>query len=295
MPQHNKEKDNKETLKRVALIPNWKTFGFEVFLFSLSLILGILSGYRLKKIFTFQKINYTQQISFWQFLIWFVVGTFFILSVVYFVKVKKSKQLFLEGIFLFTVAFGTFFFFSVWVSGYLALFLTFLLLGLWLKKHFLLSHNLLMIFAVSGIGAGVGLRIAPETVFLLLLLFSVYDYIAVYKTKHMVRIAETMIEDKAVLGLIVPQSFSDLRADLKKTRVRGRFLVLGAGDVVFPLIFSVSFLPANIYYAVIIGFFSALGLFADFLAFLSQKRKPLPALPLIAGFSAIGYLLIKLI
>jgi len=286
--------ENQEKITTTIFHP-WKVFGFEAFLFSLSLGLGILAGIRLREIFILQK-TYPRQISLWQFIVWFVLGTLFILLVVYFVKFEKEKKLFFKGIFLLAVVFGNIFFFSIWLPDYASFFLVLALLFFWLKKRFLITHNLLMIFAISGIGAGVGLRLVPETVLLLFLIFSIYDYIAVYKTKHMVKMAKTMIEDRAILGIVIPQSFSGFNANLEKVKPGGRFLILGAGDIVFPLIFAVSFLYQSVFYALIIALFSLLGLLSDFLVFIFQKkRSPMPALPLIAFFSAIGYLLIKVI
>jgi len=73
-------------------------------------------------------------------------------------------------------------------------------------------------------------------------------------------------------------------------------LVLGGGDIIFPLILCSSLIPQGIANSLIVGLFALVGLFVSFLFFIGQKtRKPIPALPPIALFSIIGYLITKVI
>lgn len=108
--------------------------------------------------------------------------------------------------------------------------------------------------------------------------------------------AKEMIEAGVILALIVPQKISDFKADLKEVRPGGRFLILGGGDMVFPLILTVSLIPEGILNSSLVAFFALLGLFLSFWIFTSQKvRQPIPALPPIALFSIIGFLVTRLI
>jgi len=70
-------------------------------------------------------------------------------------------------------------------------------------------------------------------------------------------------------------------------------VVLGGGDMLFPLIFAVSIIPFSLASSMIVAGFSVLGLLSGFLYFLFQnkKRAPIPALPPIALFSILGYLI----
>lgn len=112
----------------------------------------------------------------------------------------------------------------------------------------------------------------------------------------MVKMAKEMLQHKAIVGFIIPQKLSDFSTQLKKVKVGGKFLILGGGDIVFPLILAVSLIPQSTLHALIIAFFSVIGLFAGFLIFISQKtRAPMPALPPIALFSILGYLLTKVL
>jgi len=279
----------------VSLSHPWQAFAFEVFLFSLSLGLGILAGLRLNEIFKI--LNFSpEKISAWQFLIYFFLATLFLLLVIYFLKFKKGKEIFLRVIFLSAIVIGNFFFFGLWLPGVPALLITAVLVFLLLKASSLLVHNLALIFAVAGVGAGLGLRLQPEIVVLLLIVFSVYDYIAVYKTKHMIKMAKEMMAQKSILGIIIPQKISDFSVQLKEVKAGGKLLVLGAGDIIFPLILSCSLIPQGVLNSLIVALFSLFGLLAGFLFFISQKiRQPMPALPPIAFFSIIGYLITKIL
>jgi len=285
-----------ENKKEMSVLAHpWRTFVFEIFLFSLSLALGILASIRLNEIFKSLEVT-PSRITIWQFIVYFILVTLLLVLVVYFLKFRKGKKIFFKGMFLFTVAFGNLLFFGLWLPGILSFGLVILLIILLLKINSLVIHNLVLIFAIAGVGASLGLRLKPEMVILLLLIFSVYDYIAVYKTKHMVKIAKEMVTQKAILGIVIPQEISELQTRIKKVKPGGRFLVLGAGDIIFPLILSSSLVPQSISNSLIVALFSLIGLFFGFLIFISKKiRQPMPALPPIALFSIIGYLITKII
>ena len=288
------QNQSKEEIGTLFLHP-WRIFGFEVFLFSLSLILGILAGLRLEEIFVAQNIS-PQPISPWQFLFYFFLATVFLLFIIYFFKFKKGKGLILKLLFLLAIGFGDIFFFSLFLPDILNFLIVSILIFFLIKKPFLIVHNLAVVFAVAGVGAGLGIRLTPDMVILLLLIFSIYDFIAVYKTKHMVKMAKEMVKGQAILGFVIPQKISDFPTHLKEVKPGGKFLILGAGDIVFPLILAVSLIPQGILNSLIVALFSLVGLFAGFLIFISKKtRQPMPALPPIALFSIIGYLATRII
>ncbi|MCZ2845672.1 MAG: presenilin family intramembrane aspartyl protease, partial [Candidatus Bathyarchaeota archaeon] len=119
-----------------------------------------------------------------------------------------------------------------------------------------------------------------------------YDFIAVYKTKHMVKMAKSMIESRAILGIVIPKKFIDFKKRLQDVEIGGDkkdCLILGSGDIIFPLILSASLLPQGIVKSGIILIFSIVGLFFGFILFLKLGKKPMPALPPLALSSIIGY------
>lgn len=112
----------------------------------------------------------------------------------------------------------------------------------------------------------------------------------------MIKMAKAMIESRAILGLVIPPDIFGFGEGLEKIHPGGKFLILGGGDVVFPLLFCVSLIPFGILNSLIVAFFSLVGLFVSFYFFIQQKaRQPIPALPPIALFSIIGYLLTLII
>lgn len=265
----------------------------EIIFFSLVLALGILAAQKLS-LFLERREIVLQPISFFQFLILFFLATLFIFLLSKFISSKKRGPLF-RILFVIISAWGGIIFLSLWIYDF-SLILIAILIYLWFKKGNILIHDLLVIFGICGIAPVLGLKLEPKVVIFLLILFSIYDFIAVYKTKHMVKMAKALIEERAILGLIFPPKFSDFFASLKEVRPGGRFLVLGGGDLAFPLLFCSSLIPEGILISLVVGFFSLIGLSVSFLIFIFQKvRAPIPALPPIAFFSIVGYLLAKIL
>lgn len=288
--------ENSETKEQaeVTSVPiqfPWRIFAIEAFLFSLTLGLGIATAFRINQIVEIQKIA-LPQISFWRFLIAFFLATLFIFLITHFLKFKKEKGTIFKIIFVLAVTFGGLLFLEVWLPQPLPLIIVITLIFCWWRKPSILNQDLLIILGIAGIGSTLGLALQPLTVAALLIIFSIYDYIAVYKTKHMIKMAKEMIEQKAILALVVPPSVSGLQASLGEIKPGGKLLILGGGDIVFPLLFCASLIPAGILNSIIVAFFSLIGLFAGFYFFVNQRiRQPIPALPPIALFSIIGYLI----
>lgn len=157
-------------------------------------------------------------------------------------------------------------------------------------------ENLLMIFTMAGLGAIFGLSLTPITVVLILVAFSFYDIIAVYKTGHMVKMAEAMIKSRAIFGLIIPRTYSDFTQSMRAVQPGEHFMILGSGDVILPLVLSASLVRVSLPQTIVVAIFSALGFVLTGLIFANQEvRRPMAALPPIATLSIIGYLLGSLI
>jgi presenilin-like A22 family membrane protease len=157
-------------------------------------------------------------------------------------------------------------------------------------------QNVAMILTIGGIGAVLGISFVPTTVLIILVLFSFYDIIAVYKTGHMIKLAESMIRSRAIFGFIIPDSVRGLKTQVSDVAPGEQFMILGSGDVIFPLLLSASLVRISIVQALAVSIFSALGLLLMFILFSTQKvRRPMAALPPIAGMSILGYLLVSLL
>ena len=160
------------------------------------------------------------------------------------------------------------------------------------RKKIVFIHNIGIILAMAGIGGVLGLSLTPISVVVLLLILSFYDIIAVYKTKHMVKIAEEMIKSRAISGIVLPQNIKGWTENLARVQPGGEFMILGSGDLIMPLILITSVIGIHgLASGLIVLLFSLLGLSLTYYLFVTQrKRKPMAALPPIAVMSIIGYL-----
>jgi len=263
----------------------------EIVIFCVVLFLGLFSAIEAKKIITQENIEISK-IGFEGFLSYFIIATLIILLIIYIPKIKKYQAKIYKFFFIFSSLFGALTVLSVFLPDIFSIPLIVLLFILWLKLRNVLIHDILIILALAGLGYFFGLAIEPKTVILLLLVLSFYDFIAVYKTKHMLKMASSMLKSGAIMGIIIPQKLKDFTAGTNQIRPGGKFMVLGGGDIIFPLIFSVSMLDKGFFPALIVAIFSMLGLTASLIIFMLQKeKKPIPALPPIALFSIIGYIL----
>ncbi len=185
---------------------------------------------------------------------------------------------------------------GIWFSDVISTSITVLFLILFWSWSNIFTQDLTMILTFSGIGAIIGLSLEPITAAFLLVILSFYDIIAVYKTKHMVKLAESMIRAKAIFGFIVPSTFKHLKEPISNVRPGGEFMILGSGDVILPLLLSASLVRFSLLQAVITSIFSVAGLFLMHLIFNNQKvRRPMAALPPIAAVSIVGYLVSLLV
>lgn len=138
---------------------------------------------------------------------------------------------------------------------------------------------------------------------LLLIGISVYDAIAVWKSKHMIKLAEVQTESGVFAGLSIPYSNKKIEFRLPKKLKSGKgekiaTAVLGGGDIAFPLLFTavtVKFLvdtyhimPVSAFlYSTIISILTTIAL--GLLLFKSEKGKFYPAMPFITAGCFIGY------
>lgn len=89
---------------------------------------------------------------------------------------------------------------------------------------------------------GISLTIFP--VILLLVLLAVYDAISVYRTKHMIDLAEGVIETKSPILVVVPKSvrysYRKEGVDIQKEKSERGAFIMGMGDLIMPSILVVS-------------------------------------------------------
>ena len=97
----------------------------------------------------------------------------------------------------------------------------------------------------AGVSALIGISLSVIPVIVLLLLLAIYDAISVYKTKHMITMAEGIMDLKLPILFVIPKhsNYSFLKEDFKPGETREAFF-MGLGDAVMPTLLVVS---ANVF------------------------------------------------
>jgi len=267
----------------------WKIFLIEGGLFLITSILTIISAFLLNKLVIANEI-YLPKISWQDFAFSFLLVTFFVLLFVFYKKAGKFKEIIYKGIFILTVFWGGMTVLDLFMQVFLAILIMGILIFLWLEKPMIWVHDTLMVLGLAGAASFFGLGFEPSVVVILLVIFSAYDFIAVYKTKHMVLMAKDMVDKRVILGFIIPKEIKYFKERLATVKPGGNFMILGGGDVVFPNLLAAAMIPQGFLQALIIVVFSLFGSLFSYYLFTNQKDKePIPALPPVALFAIIGY------
>ena len=168
------------------------------------------------------------------------------------------------------------------------------------------------ILICAGISALFGISMTTLPTLILLVILAVYDALSVYKTRHMVTLAEGVINIKAPLLFVVPKSRGySFRNDKMesgekmepgenqgKDKGRGAYF-LGLGDAIIPtiLVVSANWSVPNAPYLLGLGLNAPalgamLGTYLGFAALLTTSRdKPQAGLPFLNGGTVLGFLI----
>lgn len=157
------------------------------------------------------------------------------------------------------------------------------------------------------VGAGAiaifGISLGILLVLVLLIGLAIYDVISVYKTKHMIDLADTVMDLKLPVLLVVPKirhyslikETKSLKEKLEKGEERGAFF-MGLGDIVMPGILVVA-TYVNIKNALPIALSVMIGTLVGFTVLMTfvMKGKPQAGLPCLCGGAIAGYVLSSLV
>ncbi len=170
-------------------------------------------------------------------------------------------------------------------------------------KPNIITQNLTEVFIYGGLAAIFVPIINIFAAFMLLILISIYDVIAVFKTKHMIKLAKFQAKSKVFAGLLIPYEKlpKPTKGKGKIITKKRRIAVLGGGDVGFPLIFAgVVMKDLMLKNIEIIGFLKTLviPIFVSiallYLLTKGKKDKFYPAMPYLSAGCFVGYLIIFL-
>jgi presenilin-like A22 family membrane protease len=272
----------------MKLFFNLKSFLVSLLPFAVTQILGVYVAWRfLPETLKINPIT-IKDVDIWSLIylvVFMAVFTFIV------IKFKKVGTVFYKVLLIFLVFSGVQAILSIWLNSISSMvFSAIFNLVFWLARN-VIMQNIAMVLTLAGIGAVLGLSIDPLLAVAILVILSFYDIIAVYKTRHMITMAQDMMQSGALFGFIIPQKASGFKEKTTQIVPGDQFMVLGSGDVVLPLLLTASLVRQSMGQALIVLVFSLLGLLFMNLVFTNQKiRRPMAALPPIAALTIIGYL-----
>jgi presenilin-like A22 family membrane protease len=186
-------------------------------------------------------------------LIAIAIGTGLVLLIVKFGKTNLWRLWFFLAVWMaLAVSLGALITIKVWFDYDVAIFLALILAAWKIFRPNILIHNITEVLMYAGIGLIIVPLFDVTWALVLLLIISVYDMYAVWKSKHMVAMAEFQSKSNVFAGLMIPY-----RQDLKSKKVElvqpevvrhgapkiragktsPKNAILGGGDIAFPLIF----------------------------------------------------------
>jgi presenilin-like A22 family membrane protease len=223
--------------------------------------------------------------------VYIIVSTAGILVVV---KFWKPSIRVLEALVVFLSSWITFDFIipiGIWIFS--LGFLMAIALTIWKAlRPTVLNQNVAAIFSGAGAGGllGASFGFVPSLVFLVLL--CIYDFVSVFITKHMISLAKELTKRPMAFTIASPHKFKKAKfVGISKTKKKIHVFQLGVGDIVIPLMFSISLLR-NL--TIINSLFSILGSTIALILliyYMTKKPMPLPALPFITVGTLSGFLI----
>lgn len=268
----------------------WSLFLNEIFLFLLVQLLGLYVGYKL--FLAKEIVALGTSSSLFTFFTAFAISTVLLILVI---KYFRPRLLF-KLLFAFLIFVGADTVFGVFLPSLIGSFLALILVGVRFYSPTILSQNAAMIIAISGISATLGLLFPLEAVLVILAVLSIYDVIAVYRTKHMITLFKGLLESGTPFAIIVPDKGASVRADVATAQPgTGKFLMLGTGDLAFPIIFAVSAFGLGLVHSVAIILGALIGMFLIHLILAQKGHGAIPALPPIVFTSLLAFIFSLLI
>lgn len=193
--------------------------------------------------------------------------------------------------------------FKAFLPQIIAAILALTLAGYKIFKPNILIHNITELFIYGGLAAIFVPIINVFWVFLLLIAISIYDMIAVWKSKHMIKLAKFQARSKIFAGLFIPYKIPKrIKKPVKLKRAKIKTAILGGGDIGFPLFFAGAVLkelalvetPSSAFLkSLIIPITVSIALLILLLK--AKKEKFYPAMPFLTLGCLVGYGILLLI
>ena len=294
---------DKKTEKRAAVFPMFLMGGLFVIIHLLSML--ITKPFEDTGFQAFEDANDPMNL-----LVFFVIMIAVTVTILLIAKFWKKQ--FIQVIILGSIAYTSFFVFypllsfvfPYTTSTFLAVVAAAILIVALIKHPEWYIINLCgIIVGVGAIGL-FGISLSIFLVIILLIGLSIYDAISVYKTKHMIDLADAVMDLKLPVMLVVPKTrqysilkeTKGLKEKLEEKEEREAFF-MGLGDIVMPGILVV----ASFYNIANNGFLIALsvmlGTLVGFAVLMTVviKGKPQAGLPYLCSGAILGYIISSLL
>ncbi|MBN1235966.1 MAG: hypothetical protein JW999_07950 [Methanotrichaceae archaeon] len=230
------------------------------------------------------------------------------------VAIKKNKGWIVSGFIQLSIAASIYYLMVAFMSPLLALLPT---LAVLLLLRYYPEWYIIDAFGIAvcaGISSLFGVSMTPLPALLLLIILAIYDALSVYKTRHMVSLAEGVIKIKAPLLFVVPKSRdysfrkdpmpvptqadgnqAGVNPNSKQASGKKGAYFLGLGDAIIPTILVISAntsLPAGGFLGANLPAIGAmLGTYLGFLLLMTTSRdRPQAGLPFLNSGVILGFL-----
>lgn len=181
-------------------------------------------------------------------------------------------------------------------------------------KQNVFVHNFTEIFIYGGLGALLVPILNMTSVVIALLFVAAYDMYAVWKSKHMIAMAQFQTDEKVFAGLCIPyqkkeekllspskkihtvQGMKKIATETlaKKTTTKIQTAILGGGDVAFPLLFAGVVMKTTGTYLAPAIVVATTTISLALLFYFGEKGKFYPAIPFVTAGCFVGYWLFLL-
>jgi presenilin-like A22 family membrane protease len=225
-----------------------------------------------------------------------LIGTVLVLLLIKFKGLKLWKLWFFLSVALcLTIAFSAF------IPQVIAVVLAVIVAILKIYKPNFIVHNLSEIFVYGGLAAIFVPIMNLYAAVILLVLISVYDIIAVWQSKHMVKMAQFQTESKVFAGISIPYQLPKKSEQKAKEEKKGKKVqetiksaILGGGDMGFPLLFA-GVLMKSVGFAKVLIIPAVVSVALLLLLLFAKKDKFYPAMPFVTAGCFVGYGLLQLV
>jgi len=174
-----------------------------------------------------------------------------------------------------------------------------LLIALVKKPEWYVIDSIAFFTAAGAIGI-IGISLDIWIVMILLIAMAAYDALSVYKTKHMIDLADSIMDLKLPVMFVIPKKRyysllkekKGLKEKLKDQEEREAYF-LGVGDIVFPGILAVSTFHSLVNNSFIMALSVLAGTLTGFTVLMAYvvKGKPQAGLPFLCSGAILGYVI----